>query len=149
MSRSIRLLLALALLVALGAATVSTASAGGRKVLDSTMAGLPVGSMPLDGLTGGGVPWSIEDGRVLLFADGRLHVEVEGLVITATGVNPVAAGKAVVTCGGAPVAETAAVPFSAAGDAEIDAVVELPSPCLAPAVFFTNATSRWFAVTGF
>ena len=149
MTRALRLLLATFLLIALAVATVSTASAGGRKVLDSTMAGLPVGSMPLDGLTGGGVPWSIEDGRVLLFADGRLHVDVEGLVITATGVNPIATGKAVVTCGGAPVAETDTVPFSPDGDAEIDAVVSLPSPCLAPAVFFTNATSRWFAVTGF
>jgi hypothetical protein len=149
MSRTIRLLLALALLIALGAATVSPAAAGGRKVLDSTMAALPTGSLVLDGLTGGGVPWSIEAGSVRLFADGRLHVDVEGLVITATGVNPIATGKAVVTCGGAPAAETGTVPFSTAGDAEIDTVVELPSPCLAPAVFFTNATSRWFAVTGF
>jgi hypothetical protein len=149
MARSLRLLLALALLIALTAATVATTTAGGRKVLDSTMAGLPTGSLPLDGLTGGGVPWSIDEGRVLLFADGRLHVEVEGLVITASGVNPVTTGKAVVTCGGAPVAESAIVPFSATGDAEVDTVVDLPSPCLGPAVFFTNATSRWFAVTGF
>lgn len=149
MTRSIRLLIALGLLVALTAATVSTTSAGGRKVLDSTMAGLPTGSLLMDGLTGGGVPWSIDNGRVLLFADGRLHVEVEGLVITSSGVNPVATGKAVVTCGGVPVAETATVPFSPTGDAEVDAVVDLPSPCLAPAVFFTNATSRWFAVSGF
>jgi hypothetical protein len=149
MARSIRLLLALALLVALAVATASTASAGGRKVLDASMAGLPVGSMELNGLTGGGVPWSIEDGHVQLFADGRLHVEVEGLVITATGANPIATGKAVVTCGGAPVAETGTVPFSPEGDATINAVVSLPSPCLAPAVFFTNATSRWFAVSGF
>src|SRR3990172_1740729 len=146
MTRSIRLLIALGLLVALIAATVSTTSAGGRKVLDSTMAGLPTGSLAMDGLTGGGVPWSIDSGRVLLFADGRLHVEVEGLVITSSGVNPVTTGKAVVTCGGAPVAETATVPFSATGDPQIDAVVSLPSPCLGVTVFFTNATSRWFSV---
>ena len=149
MARSIRLLIALALLVALAAAPVSTATAGGRKVLDSTMAGLPTVSMPLHDLTGGGVPWSIDNGRVLLFADGRLHVEVEGLVITASGVNPIATGKAVVTCGGVTADESDLVPFSPAGDATVNAVVELPSPCLAPAVFFTNATSRWFAVTGF
>lgn len=70
-------------------------------------------------------------------------------MITSIGVNPVTTGKAVVTCGGAPVAETATVPFSATGDAEIDAVVSLPSPCLGVTVFFTNATSRWFAVSGF
>ena len=149
MVRKARFALALSLLVVLTAATVATTSAGGRKILDSTMAGLPTGSLPLDGLTGGGVPWSIDNGRVLLFADGRLHVAVEGLVITATGVNPVTTGKAVVTCGGAPVAETATVPFSGTGDAEINAVVSLPSPCLGVAVFFTNSGSRWFAVSGF
>ena len=149
MVRKARFALALSLLVVLTAATVATTSAGGRKILDSTMAGLPTGSLPLDGLTGGGVPWSIDNGRVLLFADGRLHVEVEGLVVTASGVNPVTTGKAVVTCGGAPVAETATVPFSGTGDAEINAVVSLPSPCLGVAVFFTNSGSRWFAVSGF
>ena len=70
-------------------------------------------------------------------------------MITSSGVNPVTTGKAVVTCGGAPVAETATVPFSATGDAEIDAVVSLPSPCLGVTVFFTNSGSRWFAVSGF
>jgi hypothetical protein len=149
MARSIRLALALAMLLALTLATVSQAFAGGRKVLDSTMTGLPTGSLVLNGLTGGGVPWSIDAGHVQLFADGRLHVDVEGLVITATGVNPVTTGKAVVTCNNAPVAETAVVPFSGTGDATLDTVVSLPSQCLAPAVFFTNTTSRWFAVTGF
>ena len=58
-------------------------------------------------------------------------------------------GHAVVTCGEAKAATTADVPFSMAGYAEVNARVTLPSPCLAPAVFFTNTTDRWFAVTGF
>jgi hypothetical protein len=149
MSRTVRLFVALGLLLTLTLGAASTASAGGRKVLDTTMAGLPTGSLPLNGLIGGGVPWSISDGRALLFADGRLHVEVEGLVVTASGVNPITTGKAVVTCGGAFADDTDVVPFSTAGDAEVHTVVDLPSPCLAPAVFFTNATGRWFAVTGF
>jgi hypothetical protein len=40
------------------------------------------------------------------------------------------------------------VPFSDQGNATVNAVVTLPSPCLAPAVFFTNTSGRWFAVTG-
>ena len=56
MVRKARFVFALSLLVVLTAATVATTSAGGRKILDSTMAGLPTGSLPLDGLTGGGVP---------------------------------------------------------------------------------------------
>ena len=149
MARSIRLAFALTLLLALTVATAAQTLAGGRRVLDSTMTGLPTGSLVVDGLTGGGVPWSIDAGHVVLFADGRLHVDVEGLVITATGANPIDTGKAVLTCGDAPVAESSVVPFSDAGDATIDTVIDLPSQCLAPAVFFTNATGRWFAVTGF
>jgi hypothetical protein len=149
MSRAIRLALSLALLVALTVSLASTATAGGRKVLDSRMAGLPVANVALYGLTGGGLPWSIDEGRVQLFADGRLHVDIEGLVLTATGANPVGTGKAILTCAGAPVAETGLVPFSATGDATIDTVITLPALCQGPAVFFTNATGRWFAVTGF
>ncbi|MEO8273347.1 MAG: hypothetical protein ABI620_04710 [Chloroflexota bacterium] len=149
MARVIRLALALTLLLVLTVSVATTATAGGRKVLDSTMAGLPVANAVLYGLTGGGLPWSIDEGRVQLFADGRLHVEVEGLVLTATGANPIGTGKAILTCAGAPVAETGTVPFSPTGDATIDAVISLPALCQGPAVFFTNATGRWFAVTGF
>lgn len=147
--RAVRLGLALTLLAALTIGGASSTAAGGRKVLDSSMAGLPVVNTVINGLTGGGAPWVLERGRVLLFEDGRLHVEVEGLIIPALGRNPVPEGKAVITCGEAKVAETSLVPFSEAGDAVIDAVVSIPSPCQAIAVFFTNAGDRWFAVTGF
>ena len=152
MSRSIRLLFALTLLVVLAAATVSTASAGGRKVLSSSMVAIPAGAPTLFGVAGGGVAWVIDEGSATLTADGRLHVEVQGLVIASSGVNPVATGRAIVACDGAAVASTDAVPFSRAGDAEVDATVSLPSPCFAPAVFFAGVTGggdRWFAVTGF
>jgi len=148
MSRTVRLVLSLGLVAVLAIATVSTAAAGGRKIFSSSLVGLPTGSLVLDGLTGGGVPWSIDEGTATLTADGRLHVEVQGLVITSTGVNPVPTGRAIVVCQGAPVAQTDTVPFSTAGDAVIDAQVSVPSPCLDLAVFFTNASNRWFAVTG-
>jgi hypothetical protein len=43
------------------------------------------------------------------------------------------------------------VPYSAEGDAHVSTTVSLPSPCLAPAVFFAGQTGtgpRRFAVTG-
>jgi len=44
------------------------------------------------------------------------------------------------------------VPFSATGDAKVETTVTVPSPCLAPAIFFMgvlpNGAERWFAVTG-
>ena len=76
-------------------------------------------------------------------------VLVAGLVVASSGVNPSPTGRAAVACAGAVVATTDAVPFSSAGDAEVDAMVSLPSPCLDLAVFFLNgAGTRWFAVTG-
>jgi hypothetical protein len=150
MSRSIRLGLSLAVLTVLGLATLATTSAGGRRVLDSSMTGLPVPNTVLYGLTGGGAVWQIDEGRVQLFADGRLHVDIVGLVIPGrVPPNPIDQGKAILTCSGAKVAETGLVDFSDDGDATIDTVIALPEPCQGPAVFFTNATDRWFAVTGF
>jgi hypothetical protein len=113
---------------------------------------------PIRGINGGGVPWAISSGTGFLRADGRLHVEVEGLIIPARGDNPVSAFRGVVNCL-TPDAPTNGVnlvtdPFSAtaAGDATIDARVELPSTCIAPIVFVTNGTGSapgaWFAITG-
>jgi hypothetical protein len=151
MARFVRPALALGAALLLVLATVSSASAGGRKVFSSTMVGIPTGGLALFGVAGGGIPWVIDEGRATLTADGRLHVEVEGLVLATNHTNPIATGRAIVACGGAAVASTDAVPFSSTGDAEVDATVSLPSPCLAPAVFFAGVTAggdRWFAVTG-
>lgn len=150
MARSFRIGIALTVLLALTIGAASSAMAGGRKVLDATMTGLPVPNTVVAGLTGAGAVWVIADGKAQLFADGRIHVVVEGLVIPGrVPPNPVSMGKAVVSCNGAFADDTALVSFSPEGDAEVDDVVTLPSPCQAPAVFFTNATNRWFAVTGF
>ena len=46
---------------------------------------------------------------------------------------------------------TDTVPYSPDGNAMVDARVALPSPCLAPVVFFAGQTAagpRWFAVSG-
>jgi hypothetical protein len=43
---------------------------------------------------------------------------------------------------------TAPFPASATGDADINATVSLPSPCIAPIVFVTSPGGAWFAATG-
>jgi hypothetical protein len=153
MSRRFRFVLTLAALGALAFGSVASTAAGGPKVLDARMAGIPTGGLVLHGLIGGGVPWSIDEGRAMLFSDGRLHVEVQGLVVAASGTNPIANGRAVLTCSSAAVASSPIVPFSPTGDAEVNTIVALPASCLAPAVFFVGVTAtgaeRWFAVTGF
>jgi hypothetical protein len=152
MPRSIRLVLATGLLAALALGNVASTSAGGPKVLDARMVGIPAGAPTVQGLLGGGAPWVIDDGRAKLFADGRLDVDIEGLVLASNGTNPIANGRAIVTCNSVAAASSPVVPFSATGDAEVNTVVSLPSPCFAPAVFFVgvlpNGAERWFAVTG-
>lgn len=150
MARSIRIVLTLGALTALTIGLASNASAGGRKVLDATMTGLPVPFTVIAGITGAGAPWVIDEGRALLFADGRIHVDVEGLVIPGrVPPNPVDFGKAVVSCNGVFADDTAVVPFSDEGNATVDDVVTLPAQCQGVTVFFTSPGGGWFAVTGF
>jgi hypothetical protein len=149
MIRKVRVAFALTALVVLVAATAVTTAASGRNVFMATMTGLTTPGTVVAGLQGAGAAWVLDVGFVTLKADGRLHVEVEGLVLL-NGTNPVDTGRAAVSCGGVIVATTDEVDFSDAGDAEVEAVVSLPAECIAPTVFFTNpAGTRWFAVTGF
>jgi hypothetical protein len=161
-------LLGLVLGTALLAPALGLGSDDGRKVLDAKVLA-PVSepytgaANAIRGVPGGGLPWEIDAGSADLRASGRLRVEVEGLVLARRapvpaalqGTNPIAQFKAVVSCltttdGAATTANvsTALVPASATGDAEIDATVDLPSPCFAPIVFVTSPTGAWFAVTG-
>jgi hypothetical protein len=39
-------------------------------------------------------------------------------------------------------------PATITGDAEIEAAVDLPTPCIAPVVFVTSPGGAWFAATG-
>jgi hypothetical protein len=145
----------------IGAAIAVALTAGsvvadpGTKVLDASMTGIPVAGQTLLGVKGGGLPWMLDRGDAKLFADGRLEVSVRHLVLAAggaAGTNPIPTGRAIVACnGGADTVMTDTVPFSPEGNATVQATVNLPSPCLAPAVFFAGQTGNgplWFAVTG-
>jgi hypothetical protein len=153
MLRSLRLALSTVALAALLLGTVSSTVAGGPKILDARLTGIPTGGLVLHGLTGGGAPWVIDAGKAKLFADGRLEVEVQGLVLVSNGTNPIATGRAIVTCSSVAVASSGAMPFSPQGDASVVTRLDLPADCLAPAVFFAGITAtgadRWLAVSGF
>lgn len=155
--------LALAGAVVLAVPALSSGSRDGRKVLDAAVlapvTGPYVGTAnPIRGVNGGGLPWRLASGDIDLRADGRLHIEVDGLVFAAgpnAGTNTFASFKAIVSCqttdnGAAAVSNISAAPFPAspAGDGETDTTVSLPSPCVAPIVFVTSPTGAWFAATG-
>jgi hypothetical protein len=165
MRRAFVLLLSL---LAVGAVVVQSTAArdegsSGKDVLDfdvmtPVVAPFTGPAHSIRGVPGGGVPWKIERGRGELRSDGRLKIKVEGLVLVATGQNPVPMFRGVVNCltTGSPDVgvnlATAPVPASMDGDATIRATVDLPDPCVAPIVFVTSGTGpppgNWFAATG-
>lgn len=161
MRRLVRLGVSLVALAALAAGAAGAAASDNRpRVLDANLAGLPASltGQSLFGVPAGGLPWRLDGGRVKLFADGRLQVEVRGLVLAAgprEGTNPIPHGEAIVTCQGSIAARSHVVDYSADGDARVDEVVALPNGCLGPVVFFSGVpnpavptTAPWFAVTG-
>jgi hypothetical protein len=121
---------------------------------------------PIRGINGGGVPWVVSSAKGALRADGKLEIALTGLVLEATGANPVPQFRAIVSClsrdgSGSPTTVNVATdPFDATtgfastggGDARLETFLKLPTPCIAPIVFVTNAPAapaptRWFAAT--
>jgi hypothetical protein len=173
MRKSALLLLATAMLV--GGLVVAGPAASGQgspKILEfDTMVGVPRpytgATNAIRGVPGGGLPWVVDEARGELRVDGRIEVEVEGLVLDPNdpgvpanlrGVNPVADFKAIVSClsknADGTVATTVNVqtdlfPATMTGDSKIEDTVDLPEPCIAPIVFVTSPTGAWFAATGF
>ncbi|HZX54229.1 MAG TPA: hypothetical protein VFE86_06095 [Ilumatobacteraceae bacterium] len=113
---------------------------------------------PIRGINGGGVPWAVGESEVRLRASGKIEAEIHGLVLVATGTNPVANFKLTVSCQTIAADGTAAVanvstenmPTGPTGDASIETTIALPSPCIAPIIFVANgnAAGAWFAATG-
>jgi hypothetical protein len=162
--RSIGLVVVLG--VVLGAVAVAGASSNDNdRVLRSTLIGskpatrTPAGPV-LFKVSPGGVPWVIASSDVDARRDGRLEVKFEGLLITGTGTAQDGTTGAVRTvsaslyCNGASVGETATVPLSADGDAEIEDTIAAapgdPLGCAAPTVFVhpNGNEAAYIAVTG-
>ena len=149
-------------------ALAPVASAGDKVLEFDTMAGVVrpfTGSTnAIRGVNGGGLPWVIRAGKGEVKAEGRIEVKVRGLVLADDPTvpaarrltNPIPNFRAVVSCltvdasGGAATVNvtTGDFPATTTGDAEIEAAIELPSPCIAPVVFVTSPGGAWFAVTG-
>jgi hypothetical protein len=159
---------AIMFLSAFFAGSVSSATAKEPKILEfDTMVGVPAGltgaqSAPvLRGINGGGLPWKLTSAHGELKANGKLEIEVQGLVLAAganTGSNPIAVFRGRVSClrsdGSVQNILTEAFPAttgpasSGGGNAKIETTVTLPQPCIAPIIFVTNDGGSWFAATG-
>jgi hypothetical protein len=124
---------------------------------------LPAPTDPtIHGVAPGGAPWGLSRGSAVLRNNGRVTVEVDGLVLTAGPsagtAGPVTGIAAALYCGAdsntTAAAATAAATLSSKGDGVIRATVTLPSSCLAPIVLVhpmigsTLASSVYIAITG-
>ena len=116
-------------------------------------------NITIAGVGSGGAPWVIRHGAAVLTDDGRLRVDVRGLVLPVAGntAGPVTAVSASVVCSDAVAATSGAVPLTTNGDAEIHAKLTLPSPCYGAIVLVRvaalNGTALaapgpWIAATG-
>lgn len=112
----------------------------------------------LAGVPSGGAPWVVKHAFATLSEDGRLRVDVRGLILPALGTTgPVTAVSASVACSDSVAATSAAVPLSSDGNAEIHARLQLPSPCFGTVVLVriagVNGTALpapgpWIAASG-
>jgi len=131
----------------------------------NTMVGVPesfTGTQnPIRGINGGGLPWMLTSAEGRLSSDGRLQLQINGLVLAAgsnAGTNPIANFRVIVSClttGGLVDNETSDLfpattgpALTGGGDAHIVTTFALPSPCIAPIVFVTSPGGAWFAATG-
>ena len=123
---------------------VSAGNAGASDLFESKLAGKQVGGQEIAGISPDvAEPWVVAEGEVEIGEDGKLELDVEGLLLLDGTVGPVLTVFASLVCqktvaSGDPtnevVASTADVPLSAAGDAEIEEVIALPAVCVAPIV---------------
>jgi hypothetical protein len=128
--------------------------------LHSTLAGNNP-NITIGGVESAGSPWTVKSGSASLDASGKLHVKVRNLILPATGdAGPVTAVSASLVCGGSGgtvQSETASVPLSMKGDANLRGHIAVPSLCFAPIVLIHIAAMNgspvpqpgaWIAATG-
>ena len=84
----------------------------------------------LAGVPSAGAPWVVKHAFATLSDEGRLRVDIRGLMLPGLGTaGPVTAVAASVACSDMVAATSAAVPLASDGNAEIHAKLQVPSPC--------------------
>jgi hypothetical protein len=117
------------------------------------------------GVVGDELPWEIAVGKGSLKENGHLKIKIRGLVFKSEdpvpaekrGINDEAEFRALVSCltedgTATPTSNvmTTGFPATTSGNADIDATLVLPNPCVAPLVFvLSGSEDKWFSVNGF
>jgi len=121
-----------------------TAWADDNNGLEGRLVGSAVGEH-VAGIASGSAPWVVAQGPFNITANGRIQVEIRGLLIAdgpaANTVGPVTMVSASLSCNDVVAGSTAAVPLSTAGDASIHDTLTIPATCIAPALLIRIAAT--------
>jgi hypothetical protein len=103
-----------------------------------------VGSNPgetIAGVASGGASWVVRRGIAVLTDDGRLSVDVRGLVLPSANntAGPITGVVASVVCANAVVATSNTANLTSTGDAEIHAKLSVALPCVGAVVLVRAA----------
>jgi len=146
--------------VALGLAIgISQYASAADPVIKASLRACPTGTAIGDVGSCGKI-WKIGSGEAMLHSDGKLSIQVKGLVLndastgdsngTADGVTHVVGA---VLCAGAVAAQTEWSPLSKDGTARINAKVSLPTACIAPTLVvrevWDGKVGGWLAAAGY
>jgi hypothetical protein len=106
-----------------------------------------VGSNPgatIAGVASGGAPWVVRRGIAVLTDEGRLSVDVRGLVLPSANntAGPITGVVASVVCGNAVVATSNLANLTTNGNAEIHAKLSVPLPCVGAVVLVRAAAAN-------
>ena len=119
---------------------------------DSVFRAPLVGSKPapaspaIAGVNPGAAPWVNGPSEVRVFEDGRIAVEIRGLIIPPRGFNPIASVIATLVCDDMVTDSTKPFALSAAGDGSTSDVISVPRHCDDPAVLIQPAGNRTFYI---
>jgi len=133
---------AIGLVLVAGSLAVGAWADDNAAILSSTL----IGSAPqqvIGGVNSGGLPWTVSQARVTLHRDGKINVELDGLVLVSQGTpGPITAVSATLVCGGSGgtvAGTTAGVTLTVAGNAHISDKIAPPASCIAPVVLVRAA----------
>ncbi|GAA2722125.1 hypothetical protein [Cellulomonas aerilata] len=139
------------------AATILTggpASASGHTILRDGFEGNLVPGPTIAGVPSAGRPWILDDSsRVRVREDGRITVNIRGLIFANGDPNPVPFVAASLVCGGAVVDSTEPFDLSVPkGNGHTSQRISVPDDCDDPVVLIRNASGDalggYFAFTG-
>jgi hypothetical protein len=144
-----------------GLMLVGNTSRGDDTLLQAPLMACPSDKTMIGGVNACGKVWKLGSGRVTLTGDGKLTVDIHGLVLnddsvgkfkgSPDGVDAVAVALICGDKGGTIAAQTEPKALSQSGDAGIEATLSMPKPCVDPVVLvrerYEGKIGGWLATT--